>query len=101
MRDKIIKILLSVGVTPDLSGFEKIVSAIEIKMQENLGMTKIYNQLATDTSYANVERQIRHAISKADRKSVENLFGTEIPTDKEYFTNEQFIALCALKIKGV
>lgn len=100
MKSAIHKMLLSVGITPDLSGFNLIVEAIQIKVEEpEIGTTKIYKKLATVDSYANVERKIRHAVSKADRKAVESLFDTEIPTGKEKFKNEQFIALCALKIK--
>lgn len=101
MRNAIQKMLLGMGVTPDLSGFNLLVEAIQIKATENnVKTTSVYKRLATESdSYANIERKIRHAISRVDKATVEKLFDASIPTKKERFTNEQFIALCALKIK--
>ena len=70
MRKKIQDTLLSLGITPNLRGFEFICDAIEIIEEENrVKITYIYDKIAKkydSTNGSQVERAIRHAISHVD-----------------------------------
>lgn len=74
MKNKIQKILLKLGITPDLKGFNYICRMIEIVKADELrkkSVIGIYEEIAEEykTTASCVERVIRHAISKADKES--------------------------------
>ena len=74
MKNKIQKILLELGITPDLKGFNYISRMIEIVKTDELNKKSvigIYEEIAGEykTTASCVERAIRHAISKADKES--------------------------------
>ena len=74
MKNKIQKILLKLGITPDLKGFYYICRMIEIVKADELNeksVIGIYEEIAEEykTTASCVERVIRHAISKADKES--------------------------------
>lgn len=72
MRRKTENVLLELGITPNLKGFEYICRAINyISVDRTVKMCKVYEFVAADldTTYQRVERAIRHAISKMDKDS--------------------------------
>ena len=74
MKNKIQKILLKLGITPDLKGFNYICRMIEIVKADELNkksVVGIYEEIAEEyeTTKTCVERSIRHAFSKADKES--------------------------------
>lgn len=74
MKNKIQKILLKLGITPDLKGFNYICRMIEIVKADELNkksVVGIYEEIAEEyeTTASCVERSIRHAISKVDKES--------------------------------
>lgn len=74
MKNKIQKVLLELGITPDLKGFNYICRMIEIVKADELNKKSvigIYQEIAEEykTTASCVERAIRHAISKADKES--------------------------------
>lgn len=74
MKNKIQKILLKLGITPDLKGFNYICRMIEIVKADELNKKSVigvYQEIAEEykTTASCVERAIRHAISKADKES--------------------------------
>ena len=82
-------LLFSVGISPSLKGFQYIIDAVLLYEQDNnQPITKIYVDVASKhkAQPASVERAIRHAFSKMDRKSqkVVDIFGEYASTNKEY-----------------
>lgn len=74
MRRKTEDVLLELGVTPNLQGFDYICKAIEIiaNSKEKLKMVDgLYMDIAKEFGITNsgVERVIRYAISKMDKNS--------------------------------
>lgn len=66
MRKRCEEILLKLGITPDLSGFNYIADAVEmINKNQEIKITLMYREIARkyDKRDANIERAIRHAIS--------------------------------------
>lgn len=72
MKRKTENVLLELGITPNLKGFEYICRGVEI-LQEKEGRIKVvdglYVQIAEEynTKKQRVERAIRHAISKVEK----------------------------------
>lgn len=63
---KIREFVLSLGITPDLLGYEYIISAVELLFNQNeKAMMKIYEQVAEihNTTRSKVQRAIKHAIT--------------------------------------
>ena len=111
MEEKqITKLLLQMGITPDLKGFQYLVDAIQIWNEARPVkpcMTKeVLPRIAAKygTSWKNVERSIRVAIyalgARVPFEDVAGILGVRAEAFPEGFNNSQFIALCALKIKG-
>lgn len=72
MKNKIGNILIKLGITPDLNGFNYIIAALELlKTNENMPITTLYGLVAKqyNTHAIRVERCMRHAFRKMDRKS--------------------------------
>ena len=72
MDKKIKSILLELGITPNLKGFNCIVEAVGYIMKNNdAKTTDVYEHVANTLGCraANVERTIRHCVTKADRDS--------------------------------
>ena len=97
--NKINKLLLELGIAPNLIGFKYLVEAISIKVQNSdANATDIYYQIAENhnTISARVERGIRHAIEKAWNNGNHDLqcevFGYSISREKGKPENMLFIA---------
>ena len=107
---KITSMLLRLGLSPDLSGFRYLADAIRIwaaAEPEKPSFTKeIYPSVAEKygTQTKRVDRNIRHAIDtlgiRVPLERTAEILGVDIDAYPDGFTNSQFIALCALKIKG-
>ena len=72
MEKKIKNALLELGITPNLNGFRCIVEAVIYIMENNDAKTiDIYEHVANKLGRraVNVERTIRHCVTKADRDS--------------------------------
>lgn len=103
---KIKKLLQELGVTPDIKGYHYLAEAIAIKARANQNNdfakkhTIIYEEVAEkfETTYARVERAIRHAVGKAFGTmsiTLRNLFGTVINQKIGKVTNSCFISMVA------
>jgi hypothetical protein len=82
-------LLFSVGISPSLKGFQYIIDAVLLYEQDTTQpITNIYVDVASKhkAQPTSVERAIRHAFSKMDRKSekVIDIFGKYASTNKEY-----------------
>lgn len=72
MRIKTEDLLIELGITPNLKGFDYICKAINyISADRAIKMCSVYELVAKDceTTSSRVERAIRHALSKADKES--------------------------------
>jgi len=74
MRKKVTDVLIELGVTPNLKGFDYICRAVEIisNSKKRMDIVKgIYADIANefDTTSSRTERAIRHAFSKVDKES--------------------------------
>ena len=72
MDKKIKNVLIELGITPNLKGFNCIVEAVGYIMKNNdAKTTDVYEHVANTLGYkaANVERTIRHCILKVDENS--------------------------------
>lgn len=102
---KIREFVLKLGITPDLLGYEYIISAIELMTEEHhKSMMKVYEQVAEihNTTASRVERAIKHAItsiliSPYGYELLSNAFNCEFLSD--YLPNSKFLALCVEAIK--
>ena len=99
LNNKINKLLLELGIAPNLTGFKYLVEAISIKVQNSdTNATDIYYQIAENqnTTSVRVERDIRHAIEKAwnngNHDLQSKLFGYSISGEKKKPKNMLFIA---------
>lgn len=106
MRNKIKKMLMEIGISPSLNGFDYLTDAIMLCMDSKKylkGVTKIlYPEIAekNETTGSRVERGIRHAIEKAYESGSPDLY-EKIPVcsnlKKSKLTNSEFIAtICEL-----
>lgn len=100
MRNKIENALIEMGIYPNLKGFDYICEAVEVLQKNNRNMKivdGVYREVAEKVGArsVNVERGIRHAISKADRTS--DSFKTYIGIDDA--TNSTFLHTLALRMK--
>lgn len=94
LKNKTIKILLDLGISPELRGFRYMIFAVqEIKLGTE-ETVKVYEKVAkrTGTSKSQVERCIRHAISKMCKSE---WFYPHV----EKFTNGYVLHSIALKIE--
>lgn len=88
-KDRVGDLLFSVGISPGLKGFQYIIDAVLLYEQDNnQPITNIYVDVASKhkAQPTSVERVIRHAFSKMDRKreKVIDIFGEYASTNKEY-----------------
>ena len=108
MKDKTKKLLLSLGVMPNLRGFRYLVDAVEMYAERNgdISITKeLYPAIADKygTAAIRVERNIRHSISKLGDNvpmlEMIHILGMPPSGLTGGYKNSEFIALCALKLK--
>lgn len=107
---KISDILLSLGVSPKLKGFNYLKSAISMYMaDENLVrcfIKTIYPAVAEkfNTNASRVDRTIRYAIDKTfiqgNTDKINEIFGHIIDGNNYKVTNSQFIITIAMYIKN-
>lgn len=72
MKNRIGDILIELGITPDLNGFNYIITALElIKTAEKVKTTTLYGLVAKqhNTTVTRTERCIRSAFRKMDKQS--------------------------------
>lgn len=96
MRKDINSVLLKLGISPSLNGFDYIATAIEILANTKMPMCKgIYEYVAKvyNTAPSRVERSIRHAITKIDKDIYEKEYGGR------HFRNSDVIYTLALHFK--
>lgn len=101
----ITKVLLRIGLSPDLKGYGYARQAIRLVLEEPQMLKsvtgRLYGQIAKsyDTNTKCVERNIRHAIESAWNKGniayIEELFGYTVDAEKGKPTNAAFIATVA------
>ena len=82
-------LLFSVGISLSLKGFQYIIDAVLLYEKDTTQpITNIYVDVASknNASPTSVERAMRNAFSKMDRKSqkVVDIFGEYASTNKEY-----------------
>lgn len=103
MKDKIRKLVKSLGVTPDLKGYNYIISAIEIICKNNIDCKvskDVYPVVARmyGSTPSRVERSIRHCVGKLfdSYESIDLLMSTlDCNLETDHLTNSQFLFLCA------
>lgn len=103
--EKISRILIKVGIVPNVKGYRYLRDAVLIAMDNmdimNSITKRLYPMVAEnfDTSSSRVERAIRHAIEIATNsgkmENINALFGMKIYAKNERPTNSEFIALLA------
>ncbi len=104
------ELLLEVGIPDHLLGYEYIVKAVELALENKALLNQVVFQLypsvaaKCDTTAARVERAIRHAIEVAwingDPEILTGYFGNTVSPRKGNPTNAQFIARMVNIIKG-
>ena len=108
MKDKIKKLLLSLGAMPNLRGFRYLCDAIDLYAERkgDVSFTKeLYPSVATpfNSNGKRVERCIRNVIDKlgdtVPMHEVIGILGTPPRSSSGSYTNSEFIALCALKVE--
>lgn len=108
MQKTINKMLIDMGITPNLSGYRFLSTAISMVIDNpDLITAQITKTLYPDiaklhkSTSLRVERAIRHAIEVAcTRGSAFDVLGVRGDTDKSKLTNSVFIAVCAEKARG-
>ena len=91
MRKKIQDVLLKLGVTPNLKGFDYICDAVEmINKEGRLKVTYIYDKIARDNNEKTmrVERAIRHAISHVNEETWKSIGGAGLRNSEFLYTLE-------------
>ena len=99
------KLLMEVGVSPDLKGYHYLADAICTTKEMHLAnqtanMMEMYHQIAKtfDTTASRVERSMRHAIEKAFLKNnalLNKTFNTLIDDNDKKATNSCFVCTLA------
>lgn len=108
MQKTINKMLIDMGITPNLSGYRFLSSAISMAIDNpDLITAKITKTLYPDiarlhkSTSIRVERAIRHAIEVAYTKGdATGVLGVPCDYSKCKLTNSAFIAVCAEKARG-
>jgi len=108
LEEKLINILISIGIPAHIKGYTFLREAVKLIMQKptiiNAITKQLYPSIARihETSPSKVERAIRHAIEVSwSRKRMEilnDLFNVKAVTDKDRPTNGEFISLIAEKL---
>ena len=105
-KDKrLVDILLSVGISANLQGYNYLKEAIKLAIKDSQFITsitkKMYPTVASkfNTTSCRVERAIRHALEVSFNKGkivvLNELFGLKIFDNNEKPTNSEFVALVA------
>lgn len=104
-ESKIKNILYELRITPEIKGYHYLLEAIAIKEEANKKkdfkpQTKIYRIVAEkfNTTPANAERAIRHAIHRSSNNKTPlffSIFESVLDIQKENITNSCFIAMVA------
>lgn len=75
MNKKCGDVLIELGITPNLDGFDYICAAVNVIHSNpyNKQITKVYNEVSNrfNKSIYNVDRAIRHAFTKCNVNSIE------------------------------
>lgn len=95
MESKLQKLLLKLGIAPNLVGFKYVCTAVCMIIDDpTVRITEIYNYISEENKCSDycVQRGIKYAISKVDDAGKE-LLGFD------YYTNSEFLYALALKMK--
>ena len=107
LKNRIRKLLLQGGVDPSLSGYEYLLTSIELCYKDNALIQNITKDLYCtvarihNTKNTNVERCMRHAIENM-RQTECSWFRKEViglMENKLALTNSSFIAICVEILK--
>ena len=103
--EKLVDILLTIGISANLQGYHFLKEAIKIVMDNPTYINSItktmYPKVADryKTTACRVERAIRHALGVSFNKgkitNINRIFGLEIFEEHEKPTNSEFVALVA------
>lgn len=96
------KLLLKVGVSPDLNGYHYLTEAINTTKESllngevNVKFIPLYKEIGKkfNTTGTRVERSIRHAVEKAftvNNAFLNNIFNVLIDADSSKVTNSCFV----------
>ena len=108
MKDKTKKLLLSLGVMPNLRGFRYLCDAIDLYNQRggDISITKeLYPAIAAkhNTTSSRMERCIRTVIDTmtdhVPADTIADILGVPPSNLTGTYKNSELIALCALKVK--
>ena len=109
VEDCVVDLLRELGTSQGILGFNYLVSAIMLVMENNEYLNYITGKLYPDvadrfgTKPNRVERAVRHAIEKAfdngDPEAHIKLFGGGISRFSGKATNSEFIAACAREVQ--
>lgn len=95
MDKKLRNTLLSLGITPNLKGFDYIVEMIKVirEEKEKTKITFLYDVVGrkSGTSGTRVERAIRHAVSKVDIPAWVSMGGSGLKNSEFLYTLELLI----------
>lgn len=97
MRENVEKILLEVGIMPNLKGFRFICDAVEMIAHGASATIEIYRSIAqksNERSLYTVERAIRHAKSKLDEQKWKEITGARAD-----LTNSEFLHALTLLVQ--
>lgn len=107
-REKIKAALMNIGVDPSLKGFDYLVEAVDIQIENKLNRREYwaietYENIAGlyNTTRSRVERAIRHAIEKAFDLNGDllcDVFAPFISYNKDKVVNSTFISVMAERI---
>lgn len=89
MKKRIESILLQLDITPNLKGFESICEAVEIISKEpRIKATMLYERIAEKdkATKSQVERRIRHALSKMNENTYKSMGGVGHTNSEILFT---------------
>lgn len=99
MRKKVGDVLINLGITPEVKGFNYIIDMAEMVSKcENQKMMNIYEMVAekNNTTASRTERAIRHCISNVDRNCEES---TELFGEIKKISNSKFVHILVYRLK--
>ena len=109
MKERIMKLLLTLGISPCMKGFQAMVCAIEMIMADqdllNQVSKRLYPEVAEqcNTTVHAAERNIRQAVISMfdhhDHEQIVDVLGLEVNMHTGKYTNSEFLGLCALKLR--
>lgn len=110
-EEKIVNLLLELGIRPVLVGFREIVFALELVLKDWNALDRITKEIYPGVAKrmgktaSQVERGIRTAVTSMfdhqDCERIVQILGMVPNMYKGKYTNTEFLALCAMKLRGM